>query len=133
MTKEVKKLSGGKRFALGVLALAAGSMPVMVGLASPANAETAAAQKAIKPIGKIELLAGKRVKLQYQDVDVRGLIKAMGEAASVNILVSDKVSGNVTVKLAEMPWGQALDIILNSQGLVKREKDGILFIEPASV
>jgi type IV pilus assembly protein PilQ len=57
----------------------------------------------------------------------------MGEAASVNILVSDKVSGTVTVKLAEMPWDQALDIILNSQGLVKREKDGILFIEPASV
>jgi type IV pilus assembly protein PilQ len=73
------------------------------------------------------------VKLQFQDVEVRGLIKAMGEAAGVNILVSDKVSGTVTVKLAEMPWDQALDIILNSQGLVKRERDGILFIEPASV
>jgi hypothetical protein len=132
MTKEVKSLSSGKRFALAVLALAAVSTPVMVGLASPANAEAAAAQQAMKPVGKIELLAGKRVKLQYQDVDVRGLIKAMGEAASVNILVSDKVSGTVTVKLAEMPWDQALDIILNSQGLVKREKDGILFIEPAS-
>ena len=97
-----------------------------------AKVEAAAPQQASKQVGKIELLAGKRVKLQYQDVDVRGLIRAMGEAASVNILVSDKVSGTVTVKLAEMPWDQALDIILNSQGLVKREKDGILFIEPAS-
>jgi len=132
MTKEAKKLGGGKRFALGVLALAAVSMPVMVGLTSPAHAEAAAAQQAKKPVGKIELLAGKRVKLDYQDVDVRGLIQAMGEAARVNILVSDKVSGTVTVKLAEMPWDQALDIVLNSQGLVKREKDGILFIEPAS-
>jgi len=43
------------------------------------------------------------------------------------------VSGTVTVKLAEMSWDQALDIILRSQGLVKREKDGILFIEPGSV
>ena len=133
MTNTVKELGIGKRFALGILALAAISVPVMVGLALPAQVEAAGPQQALKPVGKIELLAGKRVKLQYQDVDVRGLIRAMGEAASVNILVSDKVSGTVTVKLAEMPWDQALDIILNSQGLVKREKDGILFIEPASV
>jgi beta-lactamase regulating signal transducer with metallopeptidase domain len=133
MTKTVKELGIGKRFALGALALAAISVPVMVGLALPAQVEAAGQQQALKPVGKIELLAGKRVKLQYQDVDVRGLIRAMGEAASVNILVSDKVSGTVTVKLAGMPWEQALDIILNSQGLVKREKDGILFIEPASV
>jgi beta-lactamase regulating signal transducer with metallopeptidase domain len=132
MTKEVKELGSGKRFALGVLAVAAISVPVMVGLTLPPQVEAAAPQQAMKPVGKIELLAGKRVKLQYQDVDVRGLIRAMGEAASVNILVSDRVSGTVTVKLAEMPWDQALDIILNSQGLVKREKDGILFIEPAS-
>jgi beta-lactamase regulating signal transducer with metallopeptidase domain len=132
MTKTVKELSTGKRIALGALALAAISVPVMVGLAMPAQVEAAGPQQSLKPVGKIELLAGKRVKLQYQDVDVRGLIRAMGEAASVNILVSDKVSGTVTVKLAEMPWDQALDIILNSQGLVKREKDGILFIEPAS-
>ena len=133
MTNTVKELGIGKRFALGILALAAISVPVMVGLALPAQVEAAGPQQALKPVEKIELLAGKRVKLQYQDVDVRGLIRAMGEAASVNILVSDKVSGTVTVKLAEMPWDQALDIILNSQGLVKREKDGILFIEPASV
>ncbi len=131
MTRNVKELGGGRRLALGVLALAAAAVPVTIGLASPAQAEAGASQAA-KPVGKIELLAGKRVKLQYQDVDVRGLIRSMGEAANVNILVSDKVSGTVTVKLAEMPWDQALDIILNSQGLVKREKDGILFIEPAS-
>jgi type IV pilus assembly protein PilQ len=132
MTREVKKLGIGKRLALGALALTAVSVPVMVGLSSPAQAESAAARNAVQPVGKIELLAGKRVKLQYQDVDVRGLIQAMGEAGGVNILVSDKVSGTVTVKLDEMSWDQALAIILDSQGLVKREKDGILFIEPAS-
>lgn len=131
MTNEVEAMSVGKRFALGLLALAALAIPVMAGLASPARAE-AGTQQAMKPIGKIELLAGKRVKLEYRNVDVRGLIQAMAEAASVNILVSDKVSGTVTVKLAEMPWDKALDVLLNSQGLVKREKDGILFVEPAS-
>ena len=132
MTKDVKELGRVKRIALGVLALAALSMPVWVGITSPAQAEAAAANHATRPVGRIELLAGKRVKLEYQDVDVRELIRAMAEAARVNILVSDKVSGTVTVKLAEMPWDQALDIILNSQGLARREKDGILFIEPAS-
>lgn len=134
MTREVKALGMGKRFALGALALAAISVPVMVGLASPAQAAQAAAavQPAAKPVGKIELLAGKRVKLQYQDVDVRALIQAMGDAGGVNILVSDKVSGTVTVKLVEMPWDQAFAIILSSKGLVKREQDGIVFVEPAS-
>lgn len=132
MTREVKELGGGKRIALGVLALAALSMPVWFGMTSIAQAEAGGVQPATRPVGKIELLAGKRVKLEYQDVDVRELIRAMGEAARVNILVSDQVRGTVTVKLAEMPWEQALDIILNSQGLARREKDGILFIEPAS-
>ena len=49
----------------------------------------------------------------------------------MNMLVSDKVSGTVSLNLAEMPWEQALDVILGSQGLVKHEKGGIIFIEPA--
>ena len=48
------------------------------------------------------------------------------------MLVSDKVEGTVTVHLAEMPWDQALNIVLNSQGLAKREKDRIILVEPAS-
>ena len=82
MTREVKALGIGKRIALGALALAAVAVPVMVGLASPAQAAPAAAPQAAKPVGKIQLLAGKRVNLQYQDVDVRELIRAMGEAAT---------------------------------------------------
>lgn len=125
---ELDELSLAKRLMLGAFTLTALAAPVLIGVASPASA----AEHASGAVGKIELLAGKRVKLDYQDVDVRVLIRAMGEAANVNILVSDKVSGTVTVKLNEMSWDQAFGIILGSQGLVKREKDGILFIEPAS-
>jgi type IV pilus assembly protein PilQ len=46
----------------------------------------------------------------------------------VNMLVSDQVGGSVTLDLAEMPWEQALAIILNSQGLVRGDKDGIIII-----
>ena len=135
---DVCELSGGRKFVLGTLAFSAVSAPVLFGLAVP-NAVSAAAEvkanvstPAANQVGKIELLPGKRVKLNYQNVDVRSLLKALAEAAQVNMLVSDKVTGSVTVKLEEMSWDQALTTILNSQGLVKREKDGILFVEPAS-
>jgi beta-lactamase regulating signal transducer with metallopeptidase domain len=131
-TNDVNELNGVKRFALGVLALCAVAAPVFVGLASSARAEAAAARHdAHTVVGKITLLPGKRVKLDYEGVDVRTLLRAMAEAAQVNMLVNEKVAGRVTVKLAETSWEQALDIILHSQGLVGREKDGILFIDPA--
>ena len=77
-------------------------------------------------------LEGKRVKLNFRNVEVRGLLKALAEAAQTNMLVSDKVTGTVTLSLAEMPWEQALDVILKSQGLAKSVKDGIIFIDPAA-
>jgi type IV pilus assembly protein PilQ len=124
---------------LGLVAFSAVSAPVLFGLTAPvaviaaeAEVKTNATTPAAKQVGKIELLPGKRVKLKYQDVEVRSLLKALAEAAGVNMLVSDKITGSVTVKLAEMPWDQALNTILGSQGLVKREQDGILFIEPAT-
>ena len=132
-TNDVTELNGIKRFALGVLAVSAVAVPVFVGVASTAQAEAPAAQHARTVVGKIMLLPGKRVKLNYQNVDVRALLRAMADAAQVNILVNEKVTGSVTVKLAETTWEQALDIILDSQGLVGREKDGILFVDPAPI
>ena len=132
-TNDLTELNGIKRFVLGVLTLSAVATPVFIGLAPTAQAEAPAAQHASNAVGEITLLPGKRVKLNYEDVDVRALLRAMGDAAQVNILVSVKISGRVTVKLTETSWQQALDIILDSQGLVAREKNGILFIEPAPI
>ena len=83
-------------------------------------------------VSNVELLQGKRVKLDFDNVEVRSLLQALAKAGGVNMLVSDRVAGTVTVHLAEMPWDQALNIVLNSQGLAKREKDGIILVEPAS-
>lgn len=129
--EEAKELSIVRRLALGGFALSAIAGPVLLGLALPAS-NAHAAEHATQAVGKIELLAGKRVRISYENVDVRDLIRAMGEAGGVNILVSDKVSGNITVELTETTWDHALDVILGSMSLVKHEKDGILFIEPAS-
>jgi hypothetical protein len=124
----VNEVSRAKTILLAAVAAAVVGVPLVVGATASAEAANASAA----PIGKIELIEGKRVRLNYQNVEVRGLIKALAEAAKVNVLVSDKVTGTVTVDLAEMPWQQALDIVLGSQGLVKRETGGVIYIEPAS-
>jgi len=134
----VRELSGGRKLVLGMMAFSAIAVPVLVGLAVPNAVSAAPEAKANTPapvanqVGKIELLPGKRVKLNFQNVEVRSLLKALAEAAQVNMLVSDKVAGSLSLNLAEMPWDQALNTIIGSQGLVKREKDGIIFVEPAS-
>jgi beta-lactamase regulating signal transducer with metallopeptidase domain len=132
-TNDVTELNGIKRFALGVLSIAAITAPVCVGLASTARAETPASQHVRNEAAKITLSPGKRVTLDYQDVDVRVLLRALGEAAQVNILANVKIDAHVTVKFEDMPWEQALNIIIDSQGLVAREKNGVLFVDVAPV
>lgn len=128
-------VSRAKRLLLGSFAVALLAVPVFVGLtfSSGSQAQTPNAKAVSNPtVGKIQMLDGKRVRLKYQNADVRALLKALAEAARVNMLVSDKVGGTVTLDLAEMPWDQALSVVLNAMGLVKHEKDGIIFVEPAS-
>jgi beta-lactamase regulating signal transducer with metallopeptidase domain len=134
---EKRELSRARKLVLGVVATSALAVPIGMGLAAADSSSTRAAESGAQApkagqVGKIVLLAGKRVKLDYRNVDVRSLLRAMADAAQVNMLVSDQVTGSVTVSLAETSWEQALDIVLHSQGLVKREQDGILFVEPAS-
>jgi beta-lactamase regulating signal transducer with metallopeptidase domain len=131
---DIVRLSRGKGLLLGAAAFAVVAGPVLVGLTFPARsaAETpqalTPAKNATTPVGKIRLLEGKRVRLMYENADVRSLLQALAEAAQVNMLVSDQVGGSVSVDLAEMPWEQALAIILRSQGLVRGDKDGIIII-----
>jgi beta-lactamase regulating signal transducer with metallopeptidase domain len=131
---DIVGLSRSKRLLLGAAAIAAVAVPIFVGLtvAPRSEAETSQASvpdgRAATAVGKIRLLDGKRVKLTYENADVRSLLKALAEAAQVNMLVSHQVGGSVTVNLEEMPWEQALAIILNSQGLARGEKDGIIII-----
>lgn len=131
MTNDVStRLNHGKRWMLGLAATATLALPVFIGLTASPEARAEAA----KPMtaAKVELLAGKRVRLNYDRVDVRALLQGLAKSAGVNMMVSDKVVGEVTVHLDEMPWEQALNIVLQSQGLSKRESNGIIFVEPAA-
>lgn len=130
-TRDLIELNGIQKLALSAIAVSAIAAPLVLGLALPAQAEAPATQQASNRVGKITLLPGKRVRLNYKNVDVRELLRAMGEAARVNVLTNTSITGNVTLDLAETSWDQAMKIILNATGLVSYEKDGVLFIDSA--
>ncbi|CAN5387000.1 hypothetical protein BH10PSE19_BH10PSE19_14930 [soil metagenome] len=74
---------------------------------------------------------GDRLSLNFQDIKVRAVLQLLAEFSHQNIVMSDSVQGNVTLCLHDIPWYQALDIILKSRGLEKRLVDGVAYIAPA--
>lgn len=73
---------------------------------------------------------GERLTLNFQDIPVRSLLQLLGEFADHNIVISDEVKGNVTLRLKNVPWDQAVDIILKTKFLGKRENDNVIYIAP---
>ncbi|HEY4556429.1 MAG TPA: AMIN domain-containing protein, partial [Lysobacter sp.] len=74
--------------------------------------------------------AGKPVTFNFQDVPVRTVLQLIAEESSLNIVASDSVQGNVTLRLVNVPWDQALDIVLQAKGLDKRRSGNVVWIAP---
>lgn len=74
---------------------------------------------------------GKPISLDFQDVPVRQVLQIIAQVNGFNLVTTDTVSGNVTIKLSNIPWDQALDMILKIKGLDKRTEGNILLIAPA--
>src|SRR5712664_2242813 len=66
---------------------------------------------------------GERLTLNFQDIDVRSVLQLLADTSGQNIVVSDSVTGNLTLRLQNVPWDQALDIVLRTKGLDKRRQD----------
>ena len=75
-----------------------------------------------------KLFKGERISLDFQNADIHNIIRIIGEVSGKNIVVSDAVSGKVTLKLKDVPWDQALDIVLSSHGLGVEESGNVLTI-----
>lgn len=75
--------------------------------------------------------SGKPISLDFQDVPVRQVLQIIAQVNGFNLVTTDTVSGNVTIRLAGVPWDQALDMILKIKGLDKRLEGNILLIAPA--
>jgi type IV pilus assembly protein PilQ len=70
------------------------------------------------------------ISLNFQNIDLRALLQMFAEFAEVNLVLTDNVSGPVTVRLKEVPWRQALDIVLQSKGLTSRQEGRVLWVAP---
>ncbi len=79
---------------------------------------------------KEKVFTGERLTLNFQDIDVRPLLQLLADTSGQNIVVSDTVKGRVTLRLQNVPWDQALDIVLRTKGLDMRRKDNVILVAP---
>lgn len=73
---------------------------------------------------------GEKLNLNFQDIEVRAVLQIIADFTGLNIVVSDTVTGNVTLRLKNVPWDEAMDIILKSKGLAQRRSGNILMVAP---
>ncbi len=73
---------------------------------------------------------GEKLSLNFQNVEVRAVLQVIADFTGLNIITSDTVSGNLTLRLKDVPWDQALDIILQSKGLDLRKTGNVVWIAP---
>jgi type IV pilus assembly protein PilQ len=74
--------------------------------------------------------AGEKLSLNFQNIEVRALLQVIADFTNFNVVTSDTVTGNVTLRLKDVPWDQALDIIMQSKGLGVRKNGNVLWIAP---
>ncbi|MEM7276499.1 MAG: type IV pilus secretin PilQ family protein, partial [Pseudomonadota bacterium] len=74
---------------------------------------------------------GERVTLNFQDIETRAVLQLLAEISGQNIVVADTVQGNVTLRLNNVPWDQALDIVLTTKGLDMRSNGNVIIVAPA--
>ena len=93
----------------------------------------------IRPLTKAEkeraqrekvVYSGDRLSLNFQNIEVRAILQLLADFTGLNLVASDTVRGNITLRLKNVPWDQALDIILKTKGLSKRQVDNVILVAP---
>ncbi len=74
---------------------------------------------------------GEKLSLNFQDIDVRSVLQLIADFTNLNLVASDTVKGGITLRLQNVPWDQALDLVLKTQGLDKRKIGNVLLVAPA--
>lgn len=75
---------------------------------------------------------GERLTLTFQNIETRAVLNLLADFSDLNIVVSDTVSGNVTLRLQNVPWDQALDIVMTTRGLDMRRNGNVMIVAPAN-
>ena len=87
--------------------------------------------KVVQERRKKQQFKGERLSLNFQDIETRAVLQLIADFTGLNLVVSDSVSGNLTLRLKNVPWDQALDIILKTKGLAMRQTGNVLLVAPA--
>jgi type IV pilus assembly protein PilQ len=74
---------------------------------------------------------GEKLSLNFQDIEVRSVLQLIADFTGLNLVASDTVTGSITLRLENVPWDQALEIVLKSKGLDKRQQGNVLMVAPA--
>ena len=77
-----------------------------------------------------QTFSGERLSLNFQDIPVRSVLQLLADFTGLNLVTSDTVTGQITLRLQNVPWDQALDIILKARGLAKRQNGNVIMIAP---
>ncbi|WP_445116781.1 type IV pilus secretin PilQ [Acinetobacter sp. WZC-1] len=75
---------------------------------------------------------GKKISLDFQDIEVRRVLQLLADFTGINMVAADTVQGNITLRLKDVPWDQALDIILKTKNLDKRRNGSVIWIAPVT-
>ena len=75
---------------------------------------------------------GKKISLDFQDIEVRRVLQLLADFTEINMVTADTVQGNITLRLKDVPWDQALDIILKTKNLDKRRNGNVIWIAPVT-
>ncbi|WP_171066701.1 type IV pilus secretin PilQ [Acinetobacter indicus] len=75
---------------------------------------------------------GKKISLDFQDIEVRRVLQLLADFTGINMVAADTVQGNITLRLKDVPWDQALDIILKTKNLDKRRNGNVIWIAPVA-
>jgi len=76
--------------------------------------------------------SGQKLSLNFQDIEIRSVLQLIADFTGLNLVASDTVSGKITIRLQNVPWDQALDIVLKSKGLDKRKSGNVIMVAPAA-
>lgn len=94
----------------------------------------------VKPLSEVDAekrkaehftYSGEKLSLNFQDIDVRSVLQLIADFTDLNLVASDTVQGNITLRLQNVPWDQALDLVLKTKGLDKRQVGNVLLVAPA--
>ena len=115
-----------KGYAIGIALLVAVCSPLLLaaGQARDMSHQSLASKNQLQPAA----YKGEKLSLNFQDIDVRSVLQILADVTDLNLVVSDSVQGNITLRLQDVPWDQALDLVLQTKGLDKLKVGNVLWV-----